>query len=192
MTKFYLNEANAKAVAAMCKLASKDKNRTTLQLVHFVEEYGTCTAYVTDSYCAMRYQFESNGEGNGAISVDARKLAETVKRGAFFIEDKDQSDGRKLINFTNLLDHSQTFLEGFDTSFASSIARVIDDTKVEPGQQKISVARLVETLNVFKSIDRKAAPRVSTNGAKPLTVEWEEEGAYKAKAIIMPVKTVNN
>lgn len=192
MTKFYLNEANAKAVAAMCKLASKDKNRPTLQLVHFVEEHGTCTAYVTDSYRAMRYQFKSNGEGNGTISVDARKLSETIKRGAFAIEDQDQGDGRKLINFTDLLDHSQTFLEGFETSLVNSIADVIDDAEVKPGQQRINAARLVETLNVFKAIDRQAAPRVSTNGAKPLTVEWEEEGTYKAKAIIMPVKTVNN
>lgn len=192
MTKFYLNEANAKAVAAMCKLASKDKSRPVLQPVHFVEEYGTCTAYVTDSYRAMRYQFKSNGDGNGTVSVDARKLAETIKKGAFVIEDKDQRDGYKLISFTNLLDHSQTFLEGFDTSLARSIAKVLDDSEIKPGQQRINAVRLIETLNVFKAIDRKAAPRVSTNGAKPITIEWEEEGTYKAKAIIMPAKTKNN
>lgn len=97
--RYTITMSEAKAIAALAKLASKEQTRPVLQCIRLEVDGGRLRAYVTDSYRLARYEVKCDADSSedGAATVDAKALAVALKGAKLARLETAESDGLRTL-----------------------------------------------------------------------------------------------
>lgn len=188
--KYSITMGDAKALAALAKLADKKSLRPTLQGIHLVVTHGKLSAYATDSYRLARYQLTKGDKGaeDGEVTVNAKALAAALKGAAFArLETTEDMTGRTLK--VVVAGGATTELREVEGRY-QDCERLLEHDKALPEVGNVNPAYLADVCNVIKSaLGSKASARIETHASSAWHISAGDikRGAY-LDALLMPVR----
>ena len=189
--QYVVTSGEAKALAALAKLASKDQTRPMLQCIRLEVEGGRLRAYVTDSYRLARYEVkgDANSSEDGAATVDAKALAVALKGAKLTRLETAESDGLRTLRVL-AKGGATTELREVEGRYPDC-ERLLEHDKALPEVGNVNPAYLADVCSVVKSaFGTKASMRVETHASSAWHISASDlvRGAF-LDAVLMPCRS---
>lgn len=189
--QYTITMSDAKALAALAKLASKEQTRPMLQCIRLEVDGGRLRAYVTDSYKLARYELKGDADSSedGAAIVDAKALAAALKGVKLAQLETSEVDGLRTLR-VQTASGATTELREVDGRYPDC-EQLLEHDNTLPEVGNVNPAYLADICSVIKSaLGAGVSARIETHAANAWRISaYDLERGACLDALLMPVRS---